>query len=75
MTPKLHPNCDELDDKILLLLKEQPTLSQSGIAKVLNVNVNNIKSRVSKLRKLELLEREGSSQKGRWVVKAIQELE
>ena len=35
MTLKLHPNCDELDDKILLLLKEQPNLSQSGIAKVL----------------------------------------
>ena len=56
-------------------LKEQPTLSQSGIAKVLNVNVNNIKLRVSKLKKLNLLVREGTSQKGTWIVKAVQELE
>lgn len=75
MTPNLHPNCDELDDKIILLLKEQPTLSQNGIAKVLYVNVNNIKSRISKLKKLNLLVREGTSQKGTWIVKAVQELE
>lgn len=34
--------CESIDDKILLLLKKQPTLSQSSIAEVLGVNVNNI---------------------------------
>lgn len=68
-TPKLHPSCDDLDEKILLLLKNQPTLSQSAIAETLNANVNNIKSHVAKLKKLELLEREGTSQKGRWILK------
>lgn len=68
-TPKLHPSCDDLDERILLILKNQPTLSQSAIAEALNANVNNIKSRVVKLKKLELLEREGISQKGRWILK------
>lgn len=68
-TPKLHPSCDELDQKILLLLKEQPQLSQTGLANVLEVNVNNIKSRISKLKKLEIIERKGTSQKGYWIIK------
>ena len=68
-TPKLHPSCDELDEKILQALESQPTMSQSSLASLLDKNINVIKTRVSKLKRLNLLAREGSSQNGKWIVK------
>ena len=57
------------DSAILTYLKENPTASQSTMAKDLNMNVNSLKYTVQKLRKEGKIEHIGSSQKGKWIVK------
>ena len=57
-----------MDDRILSLLREQPALSQSRIAELLGEDRNNVKYHVKKLKAEHKLEREGSSQKGKWIV-------
>lgn len=65
---KLQPSLDQLDKKILDLLKEDASLSQSRIAKILDEEVGSIKTRVSRMRRNGILTRKGSNQKGIWVV-------
>ena len=59
----------ELDLAIISLMKKIPTISQTSISMGLNTNINTIKYHVLKLREKGIIERKGSSQKGRWIVK------
>ena len=59
----------EFDIAIISLMKKEPTISQTAMAESLNVNINTLKYHVLKLKEKGIIEREGSSQKGRWVVK------
>ena len=59
----------ELDLAIISLMKKDPTTSQTAIATALNANINTLKYRVLKLKEKGIVEREGTSQKGRWIVK------
>lgn len=50
-------------------MEKDASLSQSKIAELLGEDVSKIKTHVSKMRRNDILQREGSSQKGIWVVK------
>ena len=54
---------------ILSYIKSNPTASQPKIAKELGININSLKGTIRKLRKVGKIEREGTSQKGKWIVK------
>ena len=54
---------------ILSYIKSNPTVSQPKIAKELGININSLKGTIRKLRKVGKIEREGTSQKGKWIVK------
>ncbi len=54
---------------ILSYIKSNPTASQPKIAKALGININSLKGTIRKLRKVGKIEREGTSQKGKWIVK------
>ncbi|MGM9940449.1 MAG: winged helix-turn-helix transcriptional regulator [Bulleidia sp.] len=49
--------------------KKNPTITQKEIAGLLQVNTNTLKYRILRLRKAGKIEREGSPQKGQWIVK------
>ena len=66
--PKLHPSLDELDNKIVTLLKEHPEYSQSQVSQELDENINKIKTRFTKLKDLKIIRHEGSSQNGIWII-------
>lgn len=59
----------EFDLAIISLMKKDPTISQTAMAASLNANINTLKYHVMKLREKGIIDREGSSQKGRWIVK------
>lgn len=59
----------EFDLAIISLMKNDPTISQTAMAASLNANINTLKYHVMKLREKGIIDREGSSQKGRWIVK------
>ena len=59
---------ENIESAILDLIALDTTLSQSQIAKRLNLNLNTVKYYIRKLRKTGQIERIGSSQKGKWVV-------
>lgn len=55
--------------RILKVIGENPTLSQSQIAAILGEKCDTIKYHMRKMRLSGVIVREGSSQKGKWVVK------
>lgn len=57
------------DEQIINLLAQNPELSQSQVANILSINVNTIKSAFRNLQNQGRIKREGSSRKGRWIVK------
>ena len=59
----------EFDLAIISLMKKAPTISQTAMAASLEANINTLKYHVLKLREKGIIDREGSSQKGRWIVK------
>lgn len=54
---------------IVGLIKRNPEISQKTIADELGINYNTVKYYVTKLKKMNVITRVGSSQKGRWVIK------
>ena len=60
---------DDTTRVVLGIMKERPTSSQMMIARELGMNVNALKYLIRKLRKEGKIERIGTSQKGKWIVK------
>lgn len=59
---------ENIESAMLDLIALDSTLSQSQIAKRLDLNLNTVKYYIRKLRKTGQIDRIGSSQKGKWVV-------
>ena len=59
-----------IEQKILDMIDQYPTISQTDISVQLGCDVNRIKYYIKKLQRKGILFREGSSQKGHWVVKS-----
>ena len=58
------------EQKIVNLLQQYPSVSQAEVATKLGISVNAVKYYIRKLRVLGRLERVGSPQKGKWIVKS-----
>ena len=58
------------EQKIVNLLQQNPSASQAEVAAKLGISVNTVKYYIRKLRDLGRLERVGSPQKGKWIVKS-----
>ena len=66
---KPQPSLDEIDLKILDLLKEDGSLSQGKIAKILGDNsLSEVKTRFSRMIRNGVLIHEGTSQNGWWKI-------
>lgn len=59
----------ELQLQILSELKKNPSISQTALAKLIGRNINTVKYHIKKMRDWGIIKREGSSQKGSWIVK------
>lgn len=59
----------ETELSIVSLMKKEPEISQKTIADELGLNYNTVKYYVTKLKRMNVIAREGSSQKGHWLVK------
>ena len=57
-----------VEERILELIKENPKISQSQMASKLGIPVNRVKYYINKMRHEQRIVREGTSQKGKWIV-------
>lgn len=54
--------------QILTVIEDNPTFSQKKIADSIDVKYSTVKYYMESMKKLGMIKREGSSQKGRWVI-------
>lgn len=57
-----------IEEKIINLMKVDPRISQSSIAGKLEIEIHLVKYYVNKLRENGRVAREGTSQKGIWII-------
>jgi ATP-dependent DNA helicase RecG len=60
---------DSPEKEILQLIDGKPSISQKEISEKLNTNLNTVKYRIRKMQESGILGREGSSRKGKWIIK------
>ncbi|MGN0314368.1 MAG: winged helix-turn-helix domain-containing protein, partial [Fusicatenibacter sp.] len=58
-----------IETRIMNVMLQKPTISQKEIASLLQENPNTVKYYIRKLKEVGRIERQGSSQKGKWIVK------
>ena len=58
----------ENDTKILNLIRENPSITQAELKEKLQVSIVTVKRLMANLQKRGLIERQGSSRKGKWIV-------
>ncbi len=54
--------------RILKVIQEEPTLSQKKIADVIGEKYSTVKYYMEAMKKSGVIKREGSSQKGKWII-------
>lgn len=67
-TPPITPPITDTERRILVLLRDGPTLSSSALAKSLSMHRDTVKEYLVRLKARGLLIREGSSRAGRWLL-------
>ena len=60
---------NELQQEIISLMQNNPSVSAKQIAEILGIDRRNAESHIRTLKKVKLIEREGATKNGRWVVK------
>jgi ATP-dependent DNA helicase RecG len=68
-TQAILEELSDLDKQILEVIRSNPKVSQREIANIVGDNHNNIRYSMEQLKKKGVLVREGTSQKGSWVIK------
>ena len=63
----------ENDTKILNLIRENPSITQAELKEKLQVSIVTVKRLMANLQKRGLIERQGSSRKGKWIIISQQE--
>ena len=58
----------ENDTKVLNLIKENPSITQAELREKLQVSIVTVKRLMADLQKRGLIERQGSSRKGKWII-------
>lgn len=72
--PKKQPNRNktlevmERTEKILDLIKDDPTISRSEIARSLSLTEAQIRTAIDRLKKNSIIKWEGSPRKGKWII-------
>lgn len=67
--PKDDPNeFDNIENLVLSILKDNPLISRREISIQLNVSDSTIKRTLSRLKKTNLIKREGSTRNGKWII-------
>ncbi|WP_261791351.1 winged helix-turn-helix domain-containing protein [Fusobacterium necrophorum] len=59
---------NEIEERILRSIQENPFFSQKKIAEKLEEKYSTIKFYIEKMKKNDIIRREGSSQKGKWII-------
>lgn len=58
----------ENDTKVLNLIRENPSITQAELKEKLQVSIVTVKRLMADLQKRDLIERQGSSRKGKWII-------
>lgn len=67
--PKDDPNeFDNIENLVLSILKDNPSISRREISIQLNVSDSTIKRTLSRMKKTNLIKREGSTRNGKWII-------
>lgn len=61
-------NDRSVEERILSVIKEKPEVTQSKIAKETGIPVDSVKYYIRKMRENHIIAREGTSQKGKWII-------
>ena len=67
-TPVTTP-VQDIDEKILQIVRSTPNITRAEIAKLFGMTVDGIKYHINKLKKAGRLEWVGNSRTGKWVIK------
>ena len=59
---------NDLENKIIAIMKEMPTITRRELAQKLGISPDNVKYRIRKLNEAGIIEHEGSTKSGKWVV-------
>lgn len=63
-----HGNDNSVVTRILKVIQEEPSLSQKKIADVIGEKYSTVKYYMEYMKKTGIIKREGSSQKGKWII-------
>lgn len=63
-----HNNLTEIQNNIIKLILDSPTITQETLARLLDVNIRTIQRNIKILIEMGLLERVGATKKGQWIV-------
>ena len=77
MFRSLVSNTDQVTDqaensvpsRILRVIQENPSLSQKNIAELIGEKLSTVKYYMEMMKKSGIIERKGTSQKGKWVIR------
>lgn len=61
-------NDNSVVTRILKVIQEEPSLSQKKIADVIGEKYSTVKYYMESMKKSGIIKREGSSQKGKWII-------
>ena len=67
-TNDINDTNDTNDTKILNLIRENPSITQTELKEKLQVSIVTVKRLMADLQKRGLIERQGSSRKGKWII-------
>lgn len=69
-TNQANQGCDNsVPTRILKVIQEEPTLSQKKIADAIGEKYSTVKYYMEVMKKTGLIKREGTSQKGKWIIR------
>ncbi|MGL5434985.1 MAG: ATP-binding protein [Lachnospiraceae bacterium] len=63
-----YSNENSISERILKVIRQEPSLSQKKIANRIGENYSTVKYYMETMKKSGIIKREGTSQKGRWVI-------
>ena len=66
---KKNNNLSEIQNHIISLMLDSPTITQETLARLLDVNIRTIQRNIKTLMENGLIERTGATKKGKWNVK------
>ena len=66
---KLGPNLDQTEKEIITLINSKSNITKNELALKLELSPSKVQRYLTNLKNREIIDREGSSRKGKWIVK------